>query len=68
MLSASDVVDMGNVNVERVMSKTRKLYDILFEILEVSKERNIQTTEIANHLAEERIEQVGKIKRKYVGK
>ncbi len=66
LISAADTLDSGNVNTERVMKKTEKIYDLIYKILEISKEEDIQTTEVANKIAEERIELIGKINTKFV--
>lgn len=64
--SAADTLDAGNVNVDRVMSKTKEIYDLTLEILEASRKENIQTTEIAKKIAEDRIEIIGKINNKFI--
>ncbi|MGB4377378.1 MAG: Glu/Leu/Phe/Val dehydrogenase family protein, partial [bacterium] len=51
---------------ERVLMKTEAIYDILLRIFTRSKEQNIPTSEVADRLAEERIEVIGKIKTNYV--
>lgn len=66
LISAADTLDAGNVNVDRVMSKTEKIYDLTYKILEISKKEDIQTTEVANKIAEERIANINKLKRKYI--
>lgn len=65
-ISAADTVDAGNVNANRVFSKTGRIYDILLEIYKESKEKNIDTTTISNKLANKRIEDIGKIKKRYI--
>ena len=51
---------------ERGLMKTEAIYDILLRIFTRSKEQNIPTSEVADRLAEERIEVIGKIKTNYV--
>lgn len=51
---------------ERVLMKTEAIYDILLRIFTRSKEQNIPTSEVADRLAEERIETIGKLKANYV--
>lgn len=64
--SAADTLDAGNVNVDRVMSKTSQIYDLTYEILEASEREDIQTTEIAKKRAEDRIEVIGRINNKFI--
>lgn len=68
LIQVADELEMKNNNHERVMAKTGKIYDILLDIFAISKEENIPTYEAANKLAEDRIETIGQIKRKYVAK
>lgn len=51
---------------ERVLMKTEAIYDILLKIFTRSKEENIPTSRVADRLAEERIEVIGKLKTNYV--
>ncbi len=64
--SAADTLDAGNVNVDRVMSKTEAIYDLTLEILETSRIEDIQTTKIARDIAENRIEVIGNINNKFI--
>lgn len=64
-MSAADTLDAGNVNIDRVMSKTEKIYDLTTMILEKSQKEDIPTTEIAIKIAEERIKLIGKINNKF---
>lgn len=65
-ISASDSVDMGNVNRDRVMSRTRKIYDLVYSILERSKKENIPTFDIAETMAREHIKLISEIKKKFI--
>ena len=67
LIQVADELETKNINHDRVMAKTKKIYNILLDIFEISKKNNIPTYEAANKLAEERIETIGQIKRKYVG-
>lgn len=65
-ISASDSVDFGDVNPERVMSRTREIYDLVYSILERSKEEDIPTFQIAKTMAEENIKLIGEMKKRFV--
>jgi leucine dehydrogenase len=66
LIQVADELEMRNINHDRVIAKTKKIYDILLDIFKISMENDIPTYEVANKLAEERIETIGQIKRKYV--
>jgi phenylalanine dehydrogenase len=42
---------------ERVLQKTKAIYDILLQIFNKAEEQNVSTVKAANHLVEQRIEQ-----------
>lgn len=66
LIQVADELEMNENNHDRVMAKTENIYDILLDIYNISKEKDIPTYEAANQLAENRIEIIGQIKRKYV--
>lgn len=66
LIQVADELEMKDNNHDRVMAKTRTIYDILLNIFDISKREDIPTYEAANKLAEDRIEIIGQIKRKYV--
>lgn len=66
LIQVADELEMDDNNHDRVMAKTEKIYDILLDIYKVSKLNNMPTYEAANRLAEDRIETIGQIKRKFV--
>lgn len=68
LISAADTLHMGNVSVDRVMAKTEKIYELIYTILETSKREDIPTNEVANKIAQERIDLIGKINKKYIRK
>ena len=43
-------------------SKTKEIYDTIFNIVKRSKDEGLSTHTIANKMAEERIESIGKVK------
>ncbi|ADL08309.1 leucine dehydrogenase [Thermosediminibacter oceani DSM 16646] len=51
---------------ERVMMKAKGIYDILLKIFTISKEQNVPPHKVADRLAEERIEVIGRLKTNYV--
>lgn len=65
-ISASDSVDYGDVDRDRVMIRTREIYDLIYSILERSKEEDLPTSEIAEIMAEEKIELLSEIQKKFV--
>lgn len=66
LIQVADELEMDDNNHDRVMSKTENIYNILLDIFNISKEKDIPTYEAANKLAEDRIETIGQIKRKFV--
>lgn len=66
LIQVADELEMDDNNHDRVMAKTDNIYNILLDIYKVSKVNNIPTYEAANKLAEDRIETIGQIKRKFV--
>jgi|SRR5699024_3258920 len=66
-ISAADTVDMGNASNDRVMAKTEKIYDTVLEIFSRSKEEDTPTVEIANKLAEDRIKEISKLGKNFIG-
>lgn len=68
LIQVSDPLEMGNVNIDRVMAKTKNIYNVVMSIFNLSEEEGIPTYKAANRLAEERIEAIGQIKRTYIGR
>lgn len=66
LIQVADELEMADNNHDRVMAKTKGIYNILLNIYDISKENNIPTYQAANKLAEDRIETIGQIKRKFV--
>ena len=57
--------EMIGYNQERAMKKVEKIYDNLIRVFEISKEENIPTYLAADHMAEERMLNVGKLSNQY---
>ena len=55
-------------NSERAREKTERIYDIMSRVIEVSKRQEITTSQAADHIAEERIASVRRIKGIYRGR
>ena len=55
-------------NSERAREKTERIYDIMGRVIQVSKIQEIPTAQAADHLAEERIAAVRRIKSIYRGR
>ena len=55
-------------NSERAREKTERIYDIMGRVIQVSKVQEIPTAQAADHLAEERIAAIRKIKSIYRGR
>jgi len=53
---------------ERVMKKTEAIYNILLKIFTISREENTPTYKVADRLAEDRINTIGKMKTNYIPK
>jgi leucine dehydrogenase len=66
MLNAGGVIncyaEVAGVSSEWAMAKAQDIYNTTANILKRSKETNVPTYAIANRMAEERIEAIGKIK------
>lgn len=60
--------ELEGYNREHAMQRTQKIYDTTLNILNYSEQHHIPTHKASNILAEERIEQVGRLKSKYSSK
>ena len=58
----------ASYNSERAREKTERIYDIMGRVIQVSKIQEIPTAQAADHLAEERIAAVRRIKGIYRGR
>ena len=67
LILVSDALEMGDVNMERVMGKTKNIYNTLMTIFNISEEKDLPTYRAANMMAEDRIEAIAQIKRSYIG-
>jgi leucine dehydrogenase len=68
LIQVADELEMHGTSKARVMKKTEAIYNILLKIFAVSKEKNIPTYKVADMLAEERINTIGRIKVNYIKK
>lgn len=68
LIQVADELEMHGTSKARVMKKTEAIYNILLKIFAVSKEKNIPTYKVADILAEERINTIGRIKVNYIKK
>ena len=59
-------VELEGYSKERALAKTRKVYDNLIRVFEVAEKQNIPTNLVADRLAEERIELIGGLKKRYL--
>ncbi|MFQ5629024.1 MAG: Glu/Leu/Phe/Val dehydrogenase [bacterium] len=70
VINAGGLINVANelegYNRERALSQADGIYDILKNVIQVSKEENIPTYVASNRIAERRIEQVGRLRRKFV--
>lgn len=57
--------ELKSTSREQTMEKAAEIYDTTMSILQRSKEENIPTYLVANKMAEERIEKIGKVKLPY---
>ncbi len=60
--------ELRGYNAERAMSRASNIFNIVKQIIEISKAENIPTYQAADRMAEQRIEKIGKTKLKYLGK
>ncbi|MBC7466600.1 MAG: Glu/Leu/Phe/Val dehydrogenase [Bdellovibrio sp.] len=61
-------VELEGYAPERAFDKTKKVYDNVKKVFEISKRDNIGTHLAADRLAEERIATIGKLKQRHPGK
>lgn len=54
--------ELEGYNSERATNKIKEIYNQMDKIFTISKENDISTTEAANHLAEERIDQMMRVR------
>jgi leucine dehydrogenase len=55
-------VELDGYNRQRAMSKTENIYDAAMNVFNIAKAQNIPTIQAAKHLAEQRIDGVGRIR------
>lgn len=60
--------ELQGYNKERAFRNTSLIYDTLLRIYAISRKENIPPSQAADLLAERKIEKIGQIKRKYMGK
>lgn len=60
--------ELKGYNAERAMSRASNIFNIVKQIIEISKNENIPTYEAADRMAEQRIEKIGKVQLKYLNK
>lgn len=60
--------ELKGYNKERAFKNASLIYDILENIFKISKAQNIPTYKAANVLVEEKIDKIGKIQSKFIGK
>ena len=69
VINAGGLINVANeiegYNRQRALSQADGIYDILKNVIKVSKEENIPTYVASNRIAERRIEQVGRLRRKF---
>ncbi len=70
VINAGGLINVANefegYNQDRALKQADSIYDILKNIIAVAKEENVPTYEASNRLAERRIEQIGRLGRKFV--
>jgi phenylalanine dehydrogenase len=59
--------ELSGYNPERVMAKTRSIYDMLLEIYRLSREQDIPTYRAVDRLVARRMEQVADLRRIFLG-
>lgn len=58
--------ELKGYNKEKAMSRAAGIYESVEKVIQISKSENIPTYKAANRMAEERIENVGRINRMYL--
>lgn len=61
-------VELEGYSHERAFDKTRKVYDNCMKVFEIAKRDNVGTHVAADHMAEERISTIGKLRQRHQGK
>jgi leucine dehydrogenase len=61
-------VELEGYSPDRAFEKTRKVYENLMRVFEISKKEKIGTHLAADRLAEDRIQTIGKLKQRHPGK
>ena len=64
MINVAD--ELGGYNEERAVKKIQGIYEQMGQIFLIAKEQGITTVEAANHLAEERINQMLNVRRTFL--
>ena len=69
VINAGGLINVANelegYSRTRAMAQAQNIYDVLKRILMLASDQNITTTAAANHIAEERIQSVGRTRRIY---
>lgn len=58
--------ELSGYNEERALLKIKAIYDQMGHVFRIAKEQNISTVEAADHLAEERIDQILKVRSSFL--
>jgi len=66
LIQVADELDVRGKNKPRVMKKVEAIYRILLKIFAISIAKNVPTNKVADLLAEERINTIGRIKHNYI--
>lgn len=61
-------VELEGYTKERAIAHTYRIYDNLTQVFEVSKQRNIPTNKAADQMAEDRMNQIGRLRQKHTGR
>ncbi len=71
VINAGGLINVSNelegYRQDRAMKQAEAIYDIVSKVLAISKEQNIPTHTASNKLAEERLQQIGGIRKIYSG-
>jgi len=66
IIAVADEFEPGGFKKERVLKKVEQIYDRLLKIFAYAKEKDIPTQEAAEHVAEQLMESIAAIKRRWV--
>lgn len=69
VINAGGLINVYNeiygYNREKALNEARNIYNIVKKVIDISKAEKVPTNEASNRMAERRIEEIGRLKRRY---